>query len=341
MPRKSELLGARVIVCMTSPSHGQCRYRGHQCPWSQERRLRSRCGPTPVTPGPAGETLDVIAGFLGPHDWIASYIRLPNPEGPAQPFLTAMQFQLGRLPTRAVLVAAAQGVYQGWVNGVEVDDSVLKPGWTAYSERIVHEWTDVIALLTLGDNVLAFEVAGGWFTERYGFSIHGRRFYGEQPSVAGQIIMDFEDGSRRIVATDHTWRATGGGVTRSSGIYQGEEGDGRRAVLGWARVPLASAQWGSAELTPGPTPQVAIAEPVRRMTELPVREVTRTKSGHLLIDFGQNLVGRLRITVEGPAGTVITLRHAEVLENGELGTRPLREAWAKDTYTLSGDGREV
>ena len=63
-----------------------------------------------------------------------------------------------------------------------------------------------------------------------------------------------------------------------------------------------------------------------------------TPSGRTVLDFGQNLVGRLRLTVDGPAGTVITLRHAEVLEHDELGTRPLRLAKATDTLTLAGDG---
>jgi alpha-L-rhamnosidase len=53
------------------------------------------------------------------------------------------------------------------------------------------------------------------------------------------------------------------------------------------------------------------------------------------------LVGRLRVTVRGERGTTITLRHAEVLENGELGIRPLRNAKATDHYTLSGSGEET
>ena len=66
-----------------------------------------------------------------------------------------------------------------------------------------------------------------------------------------------------------------------------------------------------------------------------------TPSGRTVLDFGQNLVGRLRLTVDGPGGTVITLRHAEVLEHGELGTRPLRLAAATDTFTLAGTGRHL
>ena len=80
---------------------------------------------------------------------------------------------------------------------------------------------------------------------------------------------------------------------------------------------------------------------MRRTQELPVREVIVTPSGRTVLDFGQNLVGWVRFTVEGAAGTVVTLRHAEVLEHGELGTRPLRNAEATDRYTLRGDGPET
>ena len=72
-------------------------------------------------------------------------------------------------------------------------------------------------------------------------------------------------------------------------------------------------------------------------TVAPVR-VEKSPSGRTLVDFGQNVVGRLRIAVEGEEGTTITLRHAEVLENGELGVRPLRTAQATDCYTLRGGG---
>ena len=80
---------------------------------------------------------------------------------------------------------------------------------------------------------------------------------------------------------------------------------------------------------------------MRRTQELPVREVIVTPSGRTVLDFGQNLVGWVRFTVEGAAGTVVTLRHAEVLEHGELGTRPLRNAEATDRYTVRGDGPET
>jgi alpha-L-rhamnosidase len=79
---------------------------------------------------------------------------------------------------------------------------------------------------------------------------------------------------------------------------------------------------------------------VRRIELVAPVGITTSPSGRTIVDFGQNLVGRLRITVSGPAGTTVTLRHAEVLQDGELCTGPLRLAEATDRYTLRGAGRE-
>ena len=81
----------------------------------------------------------------------------------------------------------------------------------------------------------------------------------------------------------------------------------------------------------------AIGPPVvRHETRRPER-IWTSPSGRTLVDFGQNLVGWLRFTVRGPRGSEIRIRHAEVLEDGELGVRPLRDAQATDRFVLSGD----
>ena len=69
--------------------------------------------------------------------------------------------------------------------------------------------------------------------------------------------------------------------------------------------------------------------------------VMTSPRGRTIVDFGQNLVGIVELAVTGPAGTEITIRHAEVLQDGELCTEPLRKAEATDRYTLRGDGPET
>jgi alpha-L-rhamnosidase len=83
-----------------------------------------------------------------------------------------------------------------------------------------------------------------------------------------------------------------------------------------------------------------VGPPVRCTEEVTPVEVLTTPSGRTVLDLGQNLVGRLRIRVAGPRGTRVTMRTAEVLQHGELYTRPLRDARSTDVYVLAGRDTE-
>ena len=85
-----------------------------------------------------------------------------------------------------------------------------------------------------------------------------------------------------------------------------------------------------------PVPEARIAPPVRRIDSIPVVTTIPTPSGGTILDFGQNLVGRLRVRARGAAGQRVVMRHAEVLEEGELSIRPLRNAAATATFDLAG-----
>jgi alpha-L-rhamnosidase len=288
------------------------------------------------------DPIEVMAGHLGEGEWLAEFIALPEPARPAQPALFRTEFDV-RGPVRtATLYATAHGAYQAELNGHEVDDEILKPGWTSYQYRLIHETTDVTGLLRPGRNTLGVGLAGGWFTERYGFHGQARPRYGEQPSMAVQLLIEYADGGRQTVVSGPEWRATGSGPIVSSGIYAGESFDARRRIDGWSRPGFDDSGWHSARVAePGPAPSPRSAPAVRAIEELPVQEVITSPSGRTILDFGQNLVGWLRIRVSGRAGTTVVLRHAEVLEDGELCVRTLRDAAATDTYTLAVDGQEV
>jgi alpha-L-rhamnosidase len=66
----------------------------------------------------------------------------------------------------------------------------------------------------------------------------------------------------------------------------------------------------------------------------------KSPTGKTIVDFGQNLVGWLRVRVYGQKGCKITFTHTEVLENGECATRPLRDCKAVDTLILSDESIE-
>ena len=81
---------------------------------------------------------------------------------------------------------------------------------------------------------------------------------------------------------------------------------------------------------------------MRRIAELTPIEIFETPDGDTVLDMGQNMVGWVRLRVEGARGTTVTLRHAEVLDaDGNFYTENLRAAQASLSYTLRGDGVET
>ncbi len=273
---------------------------------------------------------EVVAAFLAEGEWQAQTIAVATPASEAEPAVLRREIVVGAGLQRATLYATAVGVYQASVNGADVDDQVLKPGWTPFQARTVHETTDVTALLSEGSNQLSVRLAGAWATERYGFRENADIIYVDQPRFAAQLLLEYADGQTATIVTDASWESAPGPIT-ASGLYAGEDHDARISPSAW--VPVAV-------VDDVPVPDARVSPFVRRIEERAVVEVITTPSGKTVVDFGQNLVGRLRIRVAGEAGSVVTLRHAEVLEHGELGTRPLRAAAATDHYTLAGGGVE-
>jgi alpha-L-rhamnosidase len=312
----------------------------------EEAELRVRVTGTDGAASDWSAPRRIVAGFLADGEWTAPTVAVAAPEAPAEPAVLRREFAVDGEVRRATLYATAVGVYQAAINGADVDDQVMKPGWTPFQARTVHETTDVTALLAQGANAIALRVAGAWATERFGFRENAKPVYAEQPRVAAQLVIEYADGRSETVVTDADWASVPGPIT-ASGLYAGEHHDARRALVDDAgRTPseagFDAAGWAPVAVVDDvPAPGARVSPFVRRTEEIAVADVITTPSGRTVLDFGQNLVGRLRIRVGGPAGAVVTLRHAEVLEHGELGTRPLRAAEATDSYTLAGTGVEV
>ncbi|MBB2975845.1 alpha-L-rhamnosidase [Microbacterium endophyticum] len=302
----------------------------------EKREIRVRARSTANAETDWSAPLLVEPGFMSEGEWIAQPIGLVSPDRPAQPFVARTRFTLDRPISHATLFWTALGVAEPEVNGEAVSEDVLSPGWTSYRDRLVHESVDVTALVNAGDNELSATVAGAWYTEKYGFYEFADHLYGTQPSFLAQLRVTYEDGeTSTVAATGDGWEAAGDGTVVDSGIYAGEHQDLRRTASAWAPARLGAAAHPGYENVPVPEPR--IAPPVRRIETLPVAQTLASPSGGTILDFGQNLVGRLRVKIRGEAGQRIVMRHAEVLENGELSIRPLRNAKATATFELSGE----
>jgi alpha-L-rhamnosidase len=301
---------------------------------------------------PFSDWLELRTGPLSPADWSAPFIAAvptiaaERPTGdPDDRGTTRFRTSITAGPdlVSATLSATAHGIYQAVINGHLVGDEVLTPGWTSYDDRLTFQTYEVTGLLRPGVNVVGATVADGWYRERFGFDGNFQLGYPGPRALALQLRLTYADGRIETHVTDDTWDASETGPVTRAGIYPGESYDARLdddalADPGVALphpLPVTVLDPGTANparLCPSSAP------PVRRIEHLPVRSVSTSPSGAILLDFGQNLVGWLELSIDAPAGHTVTLRHAEVLENGELGVRPLRFAEATDQFTGDGEG---
>ncbi|MHA7287662.1 family 78 glycoside hydrolase catalytic domain [Arthrobacter sp. MDT3-44] len=235
----------------------------------------------------------------------------------------------------ATLRATAYGVYEALINGVPVGEDVLSPGWSSYEWRLRYRSYDVTALVR-PSTVLGVELGNGWYRGRLAW--HGMsNLYGSELGFFGQLDIEFSDGHVQSVASDTTWQS-GPSATTANDLYDGQTIDARRIEAGWAEPGFDAGAWAGTHTVDFDVDRLAepVGPPVVRASVVRPVEIFTSPTGRTLVDFGQNLVGWLRFRIQGEEGHTITVRHAEVLEDGELGMRPLRSAEATDTFVLSG-----
>lgn len=286
----------------------------------QRARLRVRVASGDRwSPWSAASTVE--AGLLSVADWTARFISPANNADSPAPIVTrAMKLRSGIVSAR--LYATAHGVYQATLNGTKVGDDVLAPGWTSYQHRLRYQTYDVTGLLHEGENELSALLGNGWYSGR----IRWRAAYGGRLAFLAQLEVIYDDGTAEFIATDEQWSAVDSGVVTND-LYEGQSTDLRPRQPKVSNVEVIDAALRRLVAPEGP--------PMRVTDVLPAQTLWQSPSGRTLADFGQNLVGWVRLRVHGArSGDRVVIRHAEVLENGELCVRPLRGAKATDTYVL-------
>ncbi len=275
-------------------------------------------------------------GLLKPADWrSAKWIGGPLVGGPHTSIplpRLSRTFTLSKPIASARLYVTALGVYEASLNGQKVGEAELSPGWTSYFSRVRYQTRDVTKLLHEGENALVAELGDGWAVGHIGWRERGT--YAERPKLLALLIVAHPDGSETLVRSDNKWQVSYG-PRLAADLLMGEHYD--------ARLPWTSL--GAASVFPAPELKLdAQNGPEVKVTEIlkPVRKPYR-HGGSWIFDLGINLVGRIKLTVKGEAGTTIKLRYAEVLEKGPLATdgpiytTNLRAAVNTDYYTLSGE----
>ncbi|MFI2297164.1 family 78 glycoside hydrolase catalytic domain [Isoptericola sp. NPDC019571] len=288
----------------------------------------------------------VVEAGLDPEDWRSSFVAPSTAEPtdvPRPAYLLRTAFTVPPSAARVRAYVTAHGVYDLEVNGTRATDIELAPGWSSYQHRLRYQTFDLDTLAPRGqESVLGVWLADGWYRGRLGFNGGNWDVYGTDVAALVQVEVRHEDGRVEILPLD--WRTDVSPVT-AAGLYEGEYYDARLHQAGWSAPGFDDSGWELPAVLPlgdfGHELEAPPGPPVRVVETLSPAAVEHRADGRVRLDFGQNISGKLRFTAAASRGHVIRIHHAEVLEDGELGVRPLRTATSVDSYTFAGGEPET
>ena len=229
------------------------------------------------------------------------------------------------------------------INGERISRARMDPAFTNYSRiclyRVIPE---AQKLFRDGKNTVTVKVAPGWRNndpDGLGRLIPDRLTFVGESVLWACIKLAYTDGTTETVSTDASWEYALGAQIYSD-IFRGESFDARLNLplneLEWRHVKISDARLGDFRpMTLQPILEQEVYSPV---------EITMPSDGIYVVDFGKNIAGvpRLFLPRDMNNGQTVTLRCAEELdEDGGLFVEPLRKALQTDTYTASGDGRDL
>lgn len=254
------------------------------------------------------------------------------------------EFTSNKQVKRATVYTSGLGLYELYINGNKIGDQVLAPSPTDYDKNVKYNTYDVTQQIKQGENVIATVLGNGrYFPMRQNYKPHKWHQFGF-PKLLLQMKIDYTDGSSKTIISDETWKLTTDGPIRSNNEYDGEDYDATKEMPGWNKVGFNDAKWLNALVVkaPGGKLEAQMNEPMKVMETVKPVAIKPLESNKYMLDMGQNMVGWLKIRVQGKRGDTVTLRFAESLQpDGSLYTANLRDAKVTDHYILNGNGIET
>ncbi len=284
-------------------------------------------------------------GLLEPDDWVADWIQPDliedvNNSNPCP--MMRKQFEIKGKVKSARAYVTCHGLYELQLNGDKIGDQVFTPGWTSYHNRLQYQTYDITDMLKSGTNCVGVILGDGWYRGKLMWK-KNRNFYGDKTALIAQIEIIYQDGSRQVITSDKSWKASTGPILISD-IYDGELYDARLEKENWSKPSYDDSSWTSV-IKADHKKDILVAPagpPVKKIENIRPKKIFTTPAGTPVVDMGQNMVGFIRLKVQGPAGTRVKLVHTEVLDaDGNFYIESLRAAAQTVEYILKGKGVEI
>ena len=251
------------------------------------------------------------------------------------------EFHVSKTIVEATISISGLGHYELYLNGNKVGDRFLSPGWSFYEKHSLYNTFDITKFLNKGKNALGAIVGNGFYNvnnERYRKLVIA---YG-YPKLIFNISIKYSDGTSEHFVSDESCKVSTSPITYSS-IFGGEDYDARLEKSGWNEVKFDDSKWKKPVLLEGNIEELIGEEdyPLKVMQEFDVQNITTSKTGKTIYDFGQNASGIISLKVKGSKGTHIRIRPDELINEDGNVTQKSGGGPFEFNYTLKGEGVEV
>lgn len=212
--------------------------------------------------------------------------------------------------TNAMVYVTALGAYELHLNGQNVGNGVLTPGWTQFTKRVYYQTYDVTGLVRAGSNTLSAILGDGWYASVLAFK--GQRTnYAGTPRLLTQLVLHFQNGTTQTIASDPTWKASYGPIQYGD-LLIGSGYDARLEMPGWDTTNFNDSAW-----APVATGLSATAQGFTNVTALVIGLETNNQLNFVAnnstmgIDPAYNIVKTFEITFQIGGGSTQTESFAE------------------------------
>lgn len=267
-------------------------------------------------------------GLLKLDDWQAQWIESNQSKINIEKYKPAVylrrRFKLAKVVKSARIYQTAHGLYKFFINGKSGTKDVFMPGFTSYYFRLQYQTYDITELVQQGENEWKVILGDGWWRGVTGGLY--RNNFGYYVQYLGQIQVEYEDGTKEIIGTDKFFETTNGPIIMNDMKF-GEQYDARIELTDWKPVVLSKGDYLEKELL------ISSRSVPCREKEIFEPKVFRDKEGSLIMDFGQNIAGYVRMILRNTKlGQVISVIHSEEIVDGVFSVGNICNGMTDDTH---------
>jgi alpha-L-rhamnosidase len=293
-------------------------------------------------------------GLIEKSNWKGTWISDGRgPEVKPAPYFRNV-YDLPKKIKSARAYIAVGGLYELYINGEKIGNHRMDPMYTRFDRRTLYVTYDVTSQLQTGKNAIGVILGNGWYNHQSTavWDFH-KAPWRNRPTFCLDVRVTYEDGTTQTLTSDRSWKSSTGPIIFNS-IYTAEHYDARLEQPGWNTSTFTEGRsWRGVIIRPAPSANIVsqAMEPIRAIETIPAVDMKKQNDSTYLFNIGRTIAGVSKITVSGPAGTVVRLKHTEKLDkdgradmsNIDVHYRPTdkTDPFQTDIFILSGKGEET